>query len=76
MARDVGSEHDSTPGLATKLIGPLTARSPELRLAPALEMEIERHCIADEILQGRPIDLLGFVDVDSTPDIPVEAGVE
>lgn len=59
-----------------KLVGPLATRSPELRLAPALEMEVERHCIADEILQGRLIDLLAFVDVDGTPYIPVEAGVE
>ena len=45
-----------------------------LRLA--LAHEIERHCSADEILQGRRIDLVAFVDVDSAPDIPVEAGVE
>ena len=31
---------------------------------------------ADEILQGRLIDLVAFVDVDGAPDIPVEAGVE
>src|SRR5437879_10740459 len=62
------------PGPAMKLVGPLAARSPGLRLALALE--IERHCSADEILQGRLIDLVGFVDVDGAPDIPVEAGVE
>jgi hypothetical protein len=45
-----------------------------LRLALALE--IERHGSADEILQGRLIDLVAFVDVDGAPDIPVEAGVE
>ena len=59
---------------AMKLVGPLAARSPGLRLALALE--IERHCSADEILQGRLIDLVAFVDVDGAPDIPVEAGVE
>lgn len=55
-----------------KLAGSLAARSPGLRLAP----EIERHCSADEILQGRLINYLAFVDVDGAPDIPVEAGVE
>src|SRR5580692_13117628 len=62
------------PGPAMKLADPLAARSPGLRLALALE--IERHCSADEILQGRLIDLVGFVDVDGAPDIPVKAGVE
>lgn len=57
-----------------KLVVPLPARSPRLRLALALE--IERHRSADEIFQGRFIDLIAFVDVDSAPDIPVEAGVE
>ena len=57
-----------------KLVGPLAARSPGLRLAFALE--IERHCSADEVLQGRLIDLVAFMDVDSAPDISVEAGVE
>jgi chromate transport protein ChrA len=36
----------------------------------------ERRCSADEILQGRLIDLVAFVDVDGAPGIPVEAGVE
>src|SRR5207244_13528462 len=62
------------PGPAMKLVGPFAARSPGLRLALALE--IERHCSADEILQGRLIDLVAFVDVDGAPGIPVEAGVE
>jgi len=60
----------------TELAGPLAAGSPGLRLALALEMEIERHCSADEILQGCLIDLVAFVDVDGAPDIPIEAGVE
>jgi hypothetical protein len=57
-----------------KLVGPLAIGSPGLRLVVALE--IERHCSADEILQGRLIDFVAFVDVDGAPDIPVEAGVE
>src|SRR5437879_2587505 len=55
-----------------KLVGPLAARSP----GPRLALEIERHCSADEVLQGRLIDLVALVDVDGAPDIPVEAGVE
>jgi hypothetical protein len=62
------------PGPAMKLVGPLAARLPGRRLA--LAFEIERHCSADEILQGRLIDLVAFMDVDGAPDIPVEAGVE
>src|SRR6266568_1746962 len=62
------------PGPAMKLVGSLAARSPGLRLALALE--IERHCSADQILQGRLIDLVAFVDIDGAPGIPVEAGVE
>jgi len=67
-----------TPGPAMKLVGPLAGGSPGLRLELllGLALEIERHCSADEILQGRLIDLVAFVDVDGAPDIPVEAGVE
>ena len=65
---------ETWPVPAMKLVGPLAARSPGIRLVLALE--IERHCSADEILQGRFIDLVAFVDVDGAPDIPVEAGVE
>ena len=43
---------------------------------PALALEIERHGSADEILQGRLIDLVAFVDVDGAPDISLETGVE
>lgn len=61
-----------------KLLGPLAARyrglPPGLRIAFALE--IERHCSANEILQRHLIDLVPFMDVDGTPDIPVEAGIE
>ncbi len=68
-------------GPAMKLVGPLAARSPGLRLALLYDrmrwaLEIERHCSADEILQGRLIDLFAFLDVDGAPDIPVEAGIE
>ena len=61
-----------------KLVGPLAGRSPGLRLGLRLTLphEIERHCSADEILQGRRIDLVAFVDIDGAPDIPIEAGVE
>jgi hypothetical protein len=64
------------PGPAMKLVGALAARWPGLRLQLVLALEIERHCSADEILQGRPIDLVAFVDVDGAPGIPGEAGVE
>jgi hypothetical protein len=61
-----------------KLAGPLAARSPGLRLGLrlVLALQIERHGSADQILQGRIIDLIAFMDVDGAPDIPVEAGVE
>ena len=61
-------------GYGSLLTGPLAARSSGLRLVLALE--IERYCSADEILQGRLINLVTFADVDSASDIPVEAGVE
>jgi hypothetical protein len=47
-----------------------------LGLRFTLALDIERHCSADEILQGRLIDPFAFVNVDSAPDIPLEAGVE
>ena len=79
LAYEAGAEalplwEEIWPGPAMKLVGPLAARSPGLRLVLALE--IERHCSADEILQGRLIDLVAFVDVDGAPGIPLEAGVE
>jgi hypothetical protein len=66
------------PGRAMKLVGLPAVGLPGLRLGfrLALALEIEGHCSADEILQGRLIDLFAFVDVDGAPDIPVEAGVE
>jgi hypothetical protein len=47
-----------------------------LRLWLALGHDVERHRSTDEILQGRLIELLAFVDVDGAPDISVQAGVE
>lgn len=57
-----------------KLVGPLAACLPGLRLA--LDLEIQRHCCADEILEGRLIDHLAFVNVDGAPYISFEAGIE
>ena len=73
-AEALSLQEEIWPVTAMRLAGPFAARSPGLWLALALE--IERHCSADEILQGRLIDLIAFVDVDGAPDIPVEAGVE
>src|ERR1019366_4278113 len=71
--RSCGYGGDFRAGSATagrsNLAGPLAARSPGLRLT--LGLEIERHCRADEILQGRLIDLFAFMDVDGAPGIPV-----
>jgi hypothetical protein len=41
-----------------------------------LPMRFECHCRADEILQGRLLNLVAFLDVDGAPGVPVEAGVE
>src|SRR6202049_3081232 len=56
LAYEAGAEalplwEEIWPGPAMKLVGPLAARSPGLRLI--LDHEIERHFSADEILQGR-----------------------
>ena len=59
---------------AMKVPDTFAARWRGLRIALALE--IECHCSADEILEGRLIDVVAFVDVDGAPDVPVEAGVE
>ena len=60
------------------LAGQLAAGSWGVRLglSHGLELETKRHCGADEILQGRLIDLVAFEDVDGAADISVEAGVE
>jgi hypothetical protein len=72
-----GGGRDATRGRPA-LACPLSAGSRGLRLglSHGLELEIERHCSADEILQGRLIDLFAFADVDRAPHIAVEAGVE
>jgi hypothetical protein len=56
------------------LVGALAARLAGLWLA--LSLVIERHRGADEILQGRVIDFVAFVNIDGPPEIAVEAGVE
>ena len=83
LAYEAGAEalslwEEIWPGPAMKLVGRLAAGSPGLRLGLRLDFafEIERHCGADEILQGRFIDFVALVDVDGAPDIPLEAGVE
>lgn len=58
----------------SQLLNPLAARP--LWLGVALAHEIERHCGADEILQRCPIELVAFMDVDGSPDIPVQTGIE
>ena len=58
------------------LASPLAARTAGILLGLGFAFEIERHCGADEILQGRFINLFTFVDVNGAPDIPFEAGVE
>ena len=57
-----------------KLAGRLTARSPGLRLALALE--IERHGGTDEILQSALIDSVALVEINRSPSIPFKAIVE
>src|SRR5215510_11767326 len=76
MASDGMRVCDSHPVSLEKLAGPLAARSAGLRSGLTFALEIERRCSADEILQGRLIDLVAFVNVDGAPGIPVEAGVE
>ena len=57
-----------------KLVRSLAARSPELWLALALEIECHRS--ADEILQCHLIDPFAFVNVDGAPGITFETGIE
>src|ERR1700710_1487848 len=47
-----------------------------LRLRLVLTLGIELYCGAYEGFQGGLIDLISFTDVDSAPDIALEAGVE
>src|SRR5215467_5044599 len=76
-ANNLNRLRSDTPDLDLVFHRPsLLVRSPGLRPRLTFALEIERHCSADEILQGRLIDLVAFVDVDGAPDIPFEAGVE
>ena len=66
----------SEPGFGLRGDSSNLPRLLRLGLRFTFPLEIERHCSADEILQGRLIDIIAFMDVDSAPDIPLEAGVE
>src|SRR5271165_687985 len=57
-----------------KLAGSLGGSSIGLRLG--LAFEIKRHGGADELLEGSFVDLLPFAEVDRTPHIPFQAGIE
>ena len=84
--RDCECKHDRGAGCRScgaaqrelKLVSLIATRSPELRLglSHSPEFEIERHGSSDEVLQGRLVDLLAFVNVDGAPNISLEAGVE
>ena len=63
-------------GTALSLAGALAGGSPGLRFGLTFGLEIHRHSSADEMLQGRLVDLVALVDVDGAPGIPLEAGVE
>ena len=56
------------------LAGPLAARSPGLRLA--LVLKIERDRSADEIFESALIDSVALVEINRSPSIPIQAGVE
>jgi hypothetical protein len=49
---------------------------PTIQFCEMTSIFIERHCSADEVLQGRLSGLVAFVDADGAPGIPLEAGVE
>src|SRR5271167_488254 len=57
-----------------KLAGSLGDSSIGLRLG--LAFEIKRHGGADELLEGSFVDLLPVAEVDRTPHIPFQAGIE
>src|SRR5215510_9627177 len=63
-----------SPADQLRLVGSLASRSWARRLV--LAREIKRHCSPDQILEGRLIDLVAFVDVDRAPCISLKAGVE
>ncbi len=66
--------HTAKADIFMNLLGPLTTRPPGPDLT--IGRQVERHRVADEISQGRHINLLPFMNVDGSPDIPVKAGVE
>ena len=41
-----------------------------------LALEIQRHSFTNEVLQRISVNLVRFLDVNDTPDLPVKAGVE
>jgi hypothetical protein len=47
-----------------------------LALRFALTLDIQGHGGADEVFQGRLVDLVALMNVDGAPDIALEAGVE
>ena len=73
-ARTIGDDgqsplgHDDLEGIRTRW----RAFSSEQLLA----LEIQRHGFANEVLQCTFVDLVIFFDVNRTPDLPLEAGVE
>ena len=46
------------------------------RLGLALGLKIQGHGFADQILQGRLVDPVAFVDIDGAPHVPFETRVE
>ena len=46
------------------------------RLRLALSRQVERDGFTDEILQGRLVNLVAFVDVDGASHVPFETGIE
>ena len=76
IAQSAAPPDQGSIGGAIKLVITLDAQSPRPRFALGLGIKIKRHCSAKNILQSRLIDLLALVDVDGSPDIPLEAGVE
>ena len=45
-------------------------------LCRRLALEVQRNSCADEFLEGRFVYLVPFTNIDGTPDLPIQAGVE